>query len=98
MIRFLVLIFVSVCCVFILSKHISILWCFVCFVFYNFVFVYSQNKTWGKETDFEKLIELVRNHEDLYNVQHVDYPNGELHKNLWDSFGKILGMKGESLL
>ena len=52
----------------------------------------------GKATDFEKLIELVRNHEELYNVQYVDYRNGELHKNLWDSFGKILGMKGESLL
>ena len=50
----------------------------------------------GKEIDFEKLIELVRNHEELYNVQHVDYHNGELHKNLWDSFGEILGMKGES--
>ena len=49
----------------------------------------------GKEIDFEKLIELVRNHEELYNVQYVDYRNGELHKNLWDSFGETLGMKGE---
>ena len=52
----------------------------------------------GKQTDFEKLIELVRNHDELFYVQHVDYRNGELHKNLWDSFGRILGMKGESFL
>ena len=50
----------------------------------------------GKETDFEKAIEKVRNHE-LYNVQQLDYHNGGLYKKLWDSFGKILGMKGESL-
>ena len=39
----------------------------------------------GKEIDFEKLIELVRNHEELY----VDYRNGELHKICGTPLGKF---------
>ena len=42
----------------------------------------------------EKLIELVREREVLYNVKDQNYKDAELTKNIWKSIGDVLGVSG----
>uniref|UniRef100_A0A8C4QCM3 MADF domain-containing protein n=1 Tax=Eptatretus burgeri TaxID=7764 RepID=A0A8C4QCM3_EPTBU len=49
-----------------------------------------------KSLDVERLIELVRGMESLYNPRNSDYKDVQLTRNLWRYIGGVLGVDGET--
>ena len=48
---------------------------------------------WSNEDD-EMLIDFVKVHECLYNVQLKDYRKTQMKQNLWNEIGKIINKTG----
>lgn len=49
----------------------------------------SGNVTWTNEND-EQSIDLVKNHEALYNIKSKEYRQAQLKQNVWKNIGIIL--------
>ena len=47
--------------------------------------------------NYERLIELVREREMLYNPAHESYKDAQMLKNIWNSIGKVLNVTFENI-
>lgn len=54
----------------------------------------QQVATWSAEQD-EILIDFVRTHEILYNIQLKEYRNSQSKQRLWHEIGEILKRTGK---